>query len=208
MQAGSGTVSTDIQAQSRSFGTAGILVGLFALMTVLLPPLLAPVPAPAPQTETASTGKPHPLKERVLEKLKLASPKKEEPKAALSGSPQYLQTAATALALFAIVFASVALIRREERIYAGIAAALGIGTLALQLALLFAGVLIAVLGLSAVLGQTAEVYPPRTIAAGAILILAAVALPAFGVVSPWLVVLVIAVGIAILGLSSLVGGFW
>lgn len=147
-------MSTGIEARPRSFGVAGSLAGLLALIAVLLPPLLVPMFAAAPQTEIAAPGKSHSLKERVLEKLKLAPAQKQVPKPALGGWAQYFPPAAIALALFAIALAVGAVIRREEKIYAGVAAALGIGALAFQLAILFAGAAIAILVLYVVLNQS------------------------------------------------------
>ena len=198
-------MSTGIQAQSRTLGLAGCLFGLLAILAALLPPLLTPSLAPAPRAEPVAASKPHTLKGRVLEKL--TAPRKEEAKPAPADAPPNLQVIATGLALLAIALAAVALIRREEKLYAAVAAALGTGTLAFQVALLFAGAILAILVLSALLGQADAGFPPWAILAGGIVILASVAVFGFGLVSPWLLVLVIAGAIAILGVLSLLG-FW
>jgi hypothetical protein len=199
-------VSGAIQAQPRSFGAAGIVAGLLALIAVAMAQWVLPmVPAPRPLENTAVQK---PLKDRVLEKLKLASPKKEEAKPLLEGWIQPLQTAAIGLAVLAIILAAIAVFRREERIYAGVAAALGISALALQLAILFAGVVVAILILYVVLGQHDGGLQPVTIVGGVVFVLAIVAAFAFGIASPMVVALMVCIAAVILAISSLLGGSW
>jgi hypothetical protein len=59
-----------------------------------------------------------------------------------------------------------------------------------------------------VLNQSDGSFLQPAIIVGVVLALAAAAILAFGLASPWLVLLAIAAGVAILGLSSLLDGFW
>lgn len=125
---------TDAVKQSRRLGIIGSAVGLLALLvsalTYLLPDALLDKPVtqvtqPAGQRDT----------ERLsfsIKRLELRSREASEQRTVGTTWEQALSTAAVALGLLAIAFAVFAVIFREEKLLAGMAATLGAAAIAVQ----------------------------------------------------------------------------
>jgi hypothetical protein len=185
---------------------AGSLIGLLALIAVVLPQWVLPAVLPAAPAGQIAVETRHSLKERIMAKLKRVAPKKEEAKPAPEDWRQHLSIAAASLALLAITLAVLSLVRREEKLYAGVAAALGIGAIVLQAAILVAGVAVAILILYLVLNQSDGGFQIAVIGTPAIFLLSIMAILGLGLVSPTLGALVI-VAILILSIYLQLGGF-
>jgi hypothetical protein len=200
-------MKTGVQARPRGLGVAGSLVGLLALIAAVMPQWLLPVLPSAGRAEPIAVERRHSLKERILEKLKPVTPEKQEARHDPDRwRPRFL-AAAVSLALLAITLAVFSVFRREDRLYAGLAAALGIAALAFQLTILSAGAVIAILVLYAVLGQHESVFPQPAFAIGAIFALTIVTILVLGLASPMLAALLIGAAIVIFGIYSLLDGF-
>jgi hypothetical protein len=194
-------MNTSLQARPRGFGVAGSLIGLLALIAVVLPQWVLPAVLPAAPAGQIAVETRHTLKERILAKLKRVAPKKEEAKPAPENWRQHFLIAAVSLALLAITLAVLSLVRREEKLYAGVAAALGIGAIALQAAILVAGAAVAILILYLVLKQPDGGFQI------AVFVFAIIGILGLGLVSPLLAALVIGAAILILFVQSFLGGF-
>ncbi len=194
-------MNTSLQARPRGFGVAGSLMGLLALIAVVLPQWVLPAVLPAAPAGQIAVETRHTLKERILAKLKRVAPKKEEAKPTPENWRQHLLIAAVSLALLAITLAVLSLVRREEKLYAGVAAALGIGAIAIQAAILVAGAAVAILILYLVLKQLDGGFQIAVFAFAIIGILG------LGLVSPLLAALVIGAAILILIVQSFLSGF-
>lgn len=125
---------TDAVRQSRRLGIIGSAVGLLALLvsalTYLLPEALLDKPI-TPVTEVAAKKDAEHLVFRI-KRLEIKSREASEQRTAGTTWEQALSTAAVALGLLAIVFAVFAVIFREEKLLAGIAATLGGAAIAVQ----------------------------------------------------------------------------
>lgn len=196
-------MNSSVQARPRGFGVAGSLIGLLALIAVVVPQWVLPAIPSAVHTEQVAVEKPRNFKERILERLKLATPKKQETRREPDNWRQPFMAAGVALALSAIALAVFSVIRREERLYASMAAALGIAALTFQLAILFAGIAIAMLVIYALQGQADAGFPLVVTVGGAILVLSVMAIPILGLGSPMLIGLVIGAAILFICISWL-----
>ena len=124
--------------QSRRLGIIGSIVGLLALVASALTQLLPTVSVSEPvrhATEAAGTTDKGRWSFR-LNRFEIRSHEASEPRTA--GTVGYdwnqtLSTTAVALGLLAIAFAVFAVIMKEERLLAGIAAALGCTAIAVQI---------------------------------------------------------------------------
>lgn len=125
---------TNAVRQSRRLGIIGSAVGLLALLvsalTYLLPDALLDRPI-YPVTEVAGKKDAEHLIFRI-KRLEIKSREASEQRPAGTTWEQTLSTAAVALGLLAIVFAVFAVIFREEKLLAGIAATLGAAAIAVQ----------------------------------------------------------------------------
>ena len=134
----------DTVRQSRRLGIIGSAVGLLALLasalTQLLPDVLLHKPA-YQVTEAAAQKNSDHLVFRT-KRLEIRSREAPEPRTVSYTWSQGLSTAAGSLGLLAIVFAVFAVILREEKLLAGIAAALGIAAIAVQVYWILIGVVI------------------------------------------------------------------
>ena len=124
--------------QPRRLGIIGSIVGLFALVASALTQLLPAVPVSEPvrhATEAAGPMEKGRWSIR-LNRLEIRSHEASEPRTAGTATydwNQVLSTTAVALGLLAIAFAVFAVIMKEERLLAGIAAALGCTAIAVQI---------------------------------------------------------------------------
>jgi hypothetical protein len=205
-------MNTSLQARPRGFGVAGSLIGLLALIAVAIPQWVLPVVLPAAPAQHDAVDAGHSLKERIMAKLKGtalkkdSAPKMEEAESGQEEWRRVFQAAAVSLGLLAIVLAVFSLIRREERLYAGVAAALGIGAIALQAAILVAGAAVTILILYLVLKQSDGGFQFAGIGIGAIFVFAVIAILGAGLVSPQLAALLAGAVILILIVLSFLGG--
>jgi hypothetical protein len=128
-------------ARSSPFGLSGVVAGFVALAFSILPFFVLPAmfpPKPLDQTiaETAIR-----VKERIA-----AHTKGEEPPSPTQPAPseawyRVSTVLAIALGLGAMAAATASFLRREDRRYAAVATTLGVGAIAVQVALLALGVL-------------------------------------------------------------------
>jgi hypothetical protein len=135
---------------------AGSIIGLIALIAAALPQLVLPAVLPGTSAGPIAIETGHSLKERITTKLKSMIDKKQETRSQQSELDiwkQRFSTAAISLALLAIGLAVFATFRREDRFFAGLAAALGTGAIAFQLTILLAGAAVILIVLYAVRDQ-------------------------------------------------------
>jgi hypothetical protein len=199
-------MNTSLQARPRGLGVAGSLIGLLALIAVAIPQWVLPAVPPAEPAQTAAVNTGHSLKERIMAKLKRVTPKKEEKRPEREDWRRLFSAGAVSLAVLAIILAVLSLIRREEKLYAGVAAALGGGAIALQAAILVAGAAATVLILYLVLNQSDGGFQFAGIGIAALLVLAVIAILVLGLVSPQLAVLIAGAVILISIVLSFLGG--
>jgi len=138
--------------QSRRLGIIGSIAGLLALVAAVLPHWVVPVLYPPPPADKVIVDTGHRIKQRLIARAKdieYQEPQREE-------SPGHrviidLSTAAVSLGLLAIVMAVLALIFREEKLLAGVAAALGVSAIAIEISFFVIGVFVAIAIIYAVL---------------------------------------------------------
>jgi hypothetical protein len=126
---------TNSAVKSRRLGVIGSIVGVLALVAAVLPHWVVPAiftPAPIEQVKTDPRPK---LKDRLIGHWNNA----EHPvRVGGEGTGDRLSaafsTAAVSLALLAIGLAVLSLIFREEKLFAGVSAVLGIAALAIEVA--------------------------------------------------------------------------
>ena len=120
---------------SRRLGIIGCIVGLLALIAAVLPHWLLPVIFPPPPFEQVMVEKEHKLKDLLIgHKPAVESHMRIRDEGLSDRLEGPFSTAAISLGLVAIVLAVVALIYREERLLAGVAAALGTVAIAIEIA--------------------------------------------------------------------------
>jgi hypothetical protein len=136
----------DTVRQSRRLGIIGCAAGLLALLasalTYLLPDALL-YKAVYQVTEAAAPKDTDHLVFRT-KRLEIRSREVPEPRTVSYTWSQGLSTAAVSLGLLAIAFAILAVILREEKLLAGIAAALGVAAIAVQVWWILIAVAIAI----------------------------------------------------------------
>jgi hypothetical protein len=113
-------------------GVIGSLIGALALIAAVLPHWIVPVifPPPAPDQVIVDTG--HRLKERLVARAKGIEYQVPKPEKTTGGRlSEASSVAAISLGLLAILFALLSLVFRQERLLAGMAAALGAGAIAI-----------------------------------------------------------------------------
>ena len=125
--------------QSRRLGIIGSVVGLLALvasaLTQLLPAAYLPGPVGQATEEAGPKGKDHlifRIKRLEIRAGEASSHQASEQHTAGTCWNEVLSTAAASLGLLAIALAVFAVIVREEKLLAGIAAVLGIAAIAVQ----------------------------------------------------------------------------
>ncbi|MET4045082.1 hypothetical protein [Bradyrhizobium sp. RT6a] len=137
------SVATSSAVPSRRLGIIGSIVGMLALMAAVLPHWVVPIvfpPSPADQV-IVDTG--HRIKDRVIARVKgmeYQAPKVE--KSAGRSWSEASSVTAISLGLLAILLSVLALIFREERLLAAVAATLGTGAVAIEISFVVIGALI------------------------------------------------------------------
>ncbi len=128
---------------SRRLGVIGSLVGVLALMAAVLPHWILPVIYPPPPADQVIVDTGHRLKDRLIARVKgveyHAPPRETSTRSQLGDASSI---AAISFGLLAILLSVLALVFREERLLAGVAAALGTGAIAIEISFLAMGVLI------------------------------------------------------------------
>lgn len=130
-------------APSRRFGIIGSIIGLLALVAAVLPQWVLPMVLPPPPIDQVIVDTGHRLKDRLIARIKRIeyhAPQREPTVA--ERWREGLAFGAVSLGLLAIIFATFALIFREEPLLAGISTALGVGAIAFELAMLAMGALL------------------------------------------------------------------
>jgi hypothetical protein len=130
---------TNSAVQSHRLGVIGCVVGLLALIAAVLPHWVVPAMFPPPQSEQVKTDTGQRPLGRLIGRFighrevveHQIGVREEGFGDRLSG---VFSTAAVSLGLLAIVLAVLSLIFREERLYAGVSAALGTVALAIEVA--------------------------------------------------------------------------
>jgi len=128
---------------SRRLGVIGSLVGMLALIAAVLPHWILPVIYPPPPADQIIVDTGHRLKDRLIARVKgvdyHAPPRERSTGSQLNDASSI---AAISFGLLAILLSVLALVFREERLLAGVAAALGTGAIAIEISFLAIGVLI------------------------------------------------------------------
>ncbi|MBR0719720.1 hypothetical protein [Bradyrhizobium liaoningense] len=137
------SATTGNAAPSRWFGSIGSIIGLLALIAAVLPHWVLPMIYPPPPVDKVIVDTGHRLKDRLIARAKgveYQAPVQEKSAGAQLSSE--LSAGAIALGLFAIAFSVFSLIRREERLLAGVSATLGIAAIAFEFSFFVIGALI------------------------------------------------------------------
>ncbi len=136
---------TSATLPSRRLGIIGSIVGLLALIAAVLPHWVLPRLYPPPPADQVIVDVGHSLKQRLIARargVEYQAPKKEESAGYRLGVD--FSTAAVSLGLLAIVLAVLALIFREEKLLAGVSAALGVAAIAFEMWFIALGVLLVI----------------------------------------------------------------
>ena len=124
-------------------GIIGSIFGLLALIAAVLPHWVLPMIYPPPPVDKVIVDTGHRLKDRLIARAKgveYQAPVQEKLTGARLSSD--LAAGAVALGLFAIAFSVFSLIRREEKLLAGVSATLGIAAIAFEFSFFVIGALI------------------------------------------------------------------
>lgn len=135
--------TTSSSVPSRRFGIIGSIVGVLALVAAVLLHWVVPLVFPPPPAEQVIVDTGHRIKDRVIARVK--GVEYQAPKVENSAGRTWRETASAAaisLGLLAILLSVVALIFREERLLAGVAAILGTGAIAIEISFVMIGALI------------------------------------------------------------------
>ncbi|MEZ2146616.1 hypothetical protein AAE026_30645 [Bradyrhizobium sp. DN5] len=134
---------TSSTAPSRRLGIIGSIVGVLALMAAVLPRWVVPIVFPPPPAEQVIVDTGHRIKDRVMARVK--GVEYQAPRIEKSAARSWSETAsvtAISLGLLAILLSVLALIFREERLLAAVAATLGTGAIAIEISYVMIGALI------------------------------------------------------------------
>lgn len=137
------TATTPSSVPSRRFGVIGSIVGVLALIAAVLPHWVLPVIYPPPPVDKVIVDTGHRLKERLIARVKGVA-YQAPPRETSTGSQLHdaASIGAISFGLLAILLSVLALVFREERLLAAVAAALGMGAIAIEISFLFMGVLV------------------------------------------------------------------
>jgi len=128
---------------SRRLGSIGSIVGVLALMMAVLPHWVVPMVFPPPPADQVIVDTGHRIKDRVIARVK--GVEYQAPKVERSAGRSWSETAsatAISLGLLATLLSVLALIFREERLLAAVAATLGTGAIAIEISFVMIGALI------------------------------------------------------------------
>lgn len=129
---------TNSAVQSRRFGMIGSIVGLLALIAAVLPHWVVPAMFPPPQPEQARTDTGQKSHGRFIGFFGRRQGVEQQVQVRDEGTGDRLMdafsTAAISLSLLAISLAVLSLIFREEKLFAGVSAVLGIAAFAIEVA--------------------------------------------------------------------------
>jgi hypothetical protein len=134
---------TSSAAPSRRLGIIGSIVGVLALMAAVLPHWVVPMVFPPPPADQVIVDTGHRIKDRLIARVK--GVEYQAPRIEKSAGRSWSETAsatAISLGLLAILLSVLALIFREERLLAGVAAILGTGAIAIEISFVMIGALI------------------------------------------------------------------
>ncbi|MBR0843831.1 hypothetical protein JQ607_26855 [Bradyrhizobium liaoningense] len=137
------SVATSSTVPSRRLGIIGSLVGVLALMAAVLPHWVVPIVFPPPPADQVIVDTGHRIKDRVIARVK--GVEYQAPRVEKSAERSWSETAsvtAISLGLLAILLSVLALIFREERLLAAVAATLGTGAIAVEISFVVIGALI------------------------------------------------------------------
>jgi len=137
------SASTSSALPSRRLGIIGSIVGVLALMAAVLPHWIVPMIFPPPPADQVIVDTGHRIKDRVIARVK--GVEYQAPKVEKSAGRSWSETAsatAISLGLLAILLSVLALIFREERLLAAVAAILGTGAIAIEISFVMIGALI------------------------------------------------------------------
>ena len=137
------STATSSAVPSRRLGIIGSLVGVLALMAAVLPHWVVPIVFPPPPADQVIVDTGHRIKDRVIARVKgveYQAPKVE--KSAGRTWSEASSVTAISLGLVAILLSVLALIFREERLLAAVAATLGTGAVAIEISFVVIGALI------------------------------------------------------------------
>lgn len=137
------SATTSPALPSRRLGVIGSIVGVLALFAAVLPHWVVPVLYPPPPADKVIVDTGHRIKDRIVAKVK--GVEYQAPKVEKSTGRSWSETAsvtAISLGLLAILFSVLALIFREERLLAAVAATLGTGAIAIEISFVMMGALI------------------------------------------------------------------
>ena len=137
------SATTSSALPSRRLGIIGSIVGVLALMAAVLPHWIVPMVFPPPPADQVIVDTGHRIKDRVIARVK--GVEYQAPKVEKSAGRSWSETAsatAISLGLLAILLSVLALIFREERLLAAVAAILGTGAIAIEISFVMIGALI------------------------------------------------------------------
>ena len=137
------SATTSSALPSRRLGIIGSIVGVLALMAAVLPHWIVPMIFPPPPADQVIVDTGHRIKDRVIARVK--GVEYQAPKVEKSAGRSWSETAsatAISLGLLAILLSVLALIFREERLLAAVAATLGTGAIAIEISFVMIGALI------------------------------------------------------------------
>ncbi|MCK1279653.1 hypothetical protein IVB46_30980 [Bradyrhizobium sp. 61] len=137
------SATTSSALPSRRLGIIGSIVGVLALMAAVLPHWVVPMVFPPPPADQVIVDTGHRIKDRVIARVK--GVEYQAPKVEKSAGRSWSETAsatAISLGLLAILLSVLALIFREERLLAAVAAILGTGAIAIEISFVMIGALI------------------------------------------------------------------
>jgi hypothetical protein len=177
-------MNASAQSQPRDLGLAGSVIGLLALIAAVLPQWVLPAVSPAKPAEQIATGTRHSLRDGIIARIKKSfAHDAQEQKPEAQSWRQRFSIVAISLALLAITLSVFSFIRREEKLYAGLAAALGGSAIAFQLVILLAGVAAALIVLYLFQNQLDGAIQLPVAGVGAVIFLATLGGLGLGLVS-------------------------
>jgi hypothetical protein len=144
----------DAVIRSSRLGITASIVGLLALVAAVLPQRVLPAIFPPKPVDQVIVETGHRVKDHLIARakgLEFQSTVASEQRTVGDAWSQGLSIAAVSLGLLAIGLALFSVIRREEKLLPGVAAALGIGAIAFQVMWIVIGAVVMIMIVYAVL---------------------------------------------------------